>query len=594
MKTSLLTSAVLCSLASGHSWLECTNYKIDQPGDQEYWNAAKCSGFARCGTPQVSAGFGVDTGFDYRPRSGLDACQCSRSSSSAYSAQAPMATYHAGQRVCLAYPSKNHVAGSQNQYIPDHGLRIYRTARDATTDPAFRQWPVEYQHLNGEHQNGVVDYKGFQNCPKFDENNDKSLCTVCFHLENHIQPGQYSFYWEWNFNGPDDSYASCWEAQVEAKSSTTMPPPVKSTNNNSVTTTGSKKSIDFKSEKGQLWANGQPFMIKGASWFGFEETNHIVHGLWGSLSIDFALDFLSQNDFNAVRIPYAVNAILSNPVLQDGDVFSEPSLKGKRMLEAMDLVIEKAAERNLMIMLDAHRLRPEAGISDLWYDEITTEADAIQAWTVLAQRYCGQWNVFAADIKNEPHGIAEWGTGSDKDWRLGAERMGNAVLKQCPRWLIFVEGVEKNIVGDTSKENGWWGGKLQGVKLNPVRLSDPSKLVYSPHVYGPSVFMKPSFANDSFPENMVSIWEADFGHVPSLSDKAVVIGEWGGHFTQKDEAWQRRVQSYMVEKGLGHFYWTLNPNSGDTGGLLMDDWKTPVQSKLDLLKSCASTKIASL
>jgi endoglucanase len=32
------------------------------------------------------------------------------------------------------------------------------------------------------------------------------------------------------------------------------------------------------------------------------------------------------------------------------------------------------------------------------------------------------------------------------------------------------------------------------------------------------------------------------------------------------------------------FYWALNPNSGDTGGLLEDDWRTPVEAKLALLR----------
>ncbi len=31
------------------------------------------------------------------------------------------------------------------------------------------------------------------------------------------------------------------------------------------------------------------------------------------------------------------------------------------------------------------------------------------------------------------------------------------------------------------------------------------------------------------------------------------------------------------------FFWCLNPNSGDTGGLLEDDWVTPDNGKLTLL-----------
>lgn len=30
------------------------------------------------------------------------------------------------------------------------------------------------------------------------------------------------------------------------------------------------------------------------------------------------------------------------------------------------------------------------------------------------------------------------------------------------------------------------------------------------------------------------------------------------------------------------FYWCLNPNSADTGGLLEDDWLTPIPRKINL------------
>ncbi len=30
-------------------------------------------------------------------------------------------------------------------------------------------------------------------------------------------------------------------------------------------------------------------------------------------------------------------------------------------------------------------------------------------------------------------------------------------------------------------------------------------------------------------------------------------------------------------------YWSWNPNSGDTGGLVADDWSSPEQDKLDAL-----------
>lgn len=38
-----------------------------------------------------------------------------------------------------------------------------------------------------------------------------------------------------------------------------------------------------------------------------------------------------------------------------------------------------------------------------------TEADTMKAWNIMLERYGGIWNVFALDIRNEPHGVASWG-----------------------------------------------------------------------------------------------------------------------------------------------------------------------------------------
>ena len=51
------------------------------------------------------------------------------------------------------------------------------------------------------------------------------------------------------------------------------------------------------------------------------------------------------------------------------------------------------------------------------------------ALDVRACRYLSAWNVFAVDLKNEPHDAATWGDGNPKtDWRLAAQRLGDAVL----------------------------------------------------------------------------------------------------------------------------------------------------------------------
>ncbi|KAF1329438.1 hypothetical protein FI667_g6057, partial [Globisporangium splendens] len=218
------SSAVAASVALGflsnlastsaHSWLECTDYRF-APGstDARVWNPSLCQGRARCGRKQMDVSFGVDTGFNAHTST---KCQCERDDAENQGARkAPVASYTPGQRVCLAYPPKNHVADKActNEFVPDAGVRITRTAVNPTSDDpsAFLK---DYEQNNGKHVNGQVDYKGFQNCPNFCQDKEHALCTMCFDLENDIAPGEYTFKWVWSFNSVDDAYTTCWEASV--------------------------------------------------------------------------------------------------------------------------------------------------------------------------------------------------------------------------------------------------------------------------------------------------------------------------------------------------------------------------------------------
>jgi endoglucanase len=67
---------------------------------------------------------------------------------------------------------------------------------------------------------------------------------------------------------------------------------------------------------------------------------------------------------------------------------------------------------------------------------------------------------------------------------------------------------------------------------------------------------------------------------------AVCLGEWGGKAKPgtSDLTWQRALAEYLAANDITDtFYWCVNPNSGDTGGLLDDDWKTPMAAKLQII-----------
>ncbi|KAF0715743.1 Aste57867_3214 [Aphanomyces stellatus] len=199
--------------ASAHSWLECTDYTITTDADKTTFNPANCHGRPRASQAQIKAGFGVDTGYN----SNTATCPKPHATSDD---GVPQATYKPGQTVCLAYPAKNHAASAANKFIPDAGVVISRTKVGDNTDTFDGK---TYKHSNGDHVNGVVDGKGFQNCPAFGSpETDKALCTMCFTLESDLAPGSYAFKWTWSFNNPTDSYTNCWDAKVDAGGSLAM------------------------------------------------------------------------------------------------------------------------------------------------------------------------------------------------------------------------------------------------------------------------------------------------------------------------------------------------------------------------------------
>jgi endoglucanase len=67
----------------------------------------------------------------------------------------------------------------------------------------------------------------------------------------------------------------------------------------------------------------------------------------------------------------------------------------------------------------------------------------------------------------------------------------------------------------------------------------------------------------------------------------VLIGEFGGRSVGQDPegVWQRSLVPFLRDSGINYTYWALNPNSGDTGGILRDDWTSVDPNKLAMLSA---------
>uniref|UniRef100_A0A6B2L8B1 Glycoside hydrolase family 5 domain-containing protein n=1 Tax=Arcella intermedia TaxID=1963864 RepID=A0A6B2L8B1_9EUKA len=343
--------------------------------------------------------------------------------------------------------------------------------------------------------------------------------------------------------------------------------------------------MEWTSKGGRLYTNNHIFNLKGVSWFGFETSNNVFHGLWAQ-DYRFFLDFIGNNSFNAIRVPFYLELMLNDATPNSINFYQmNQDLQGLSSLQVLDKIIEAAASRGLLIMLDMHSFKAGTFMQDgLWYDSSHPESVVLSTWEKVVSRYANQWNVFAFDLKNEPWATT-WNTGDlTKDWDQAAARIGNHIhsLPGGDRFLIFVEGDNNS---PACADACFWGENLIGVHNAPVKLNKMEKLVYSPHCYGPAVASQKYFNDPTFPYNMPAIWDTHYGFVPKETGNAIVIGEWGGPVEGQNGVWMNAFVDYLISKNTTDtFYWCLNPDSGDTGGILGYDWKTPDPAKLALLK----------
>lgn len=351
-------------------------------------------------------------------------------------------------------------------------------------------------------------------------------------------------------------------------------------------------------------STGATVRLTGINWFGMETDNKTFHGLWSSNPWRGQLDTMARLGYNTLRIPYSNDALKSGATATGINDFVNPDLIGLSPLQILDKVIDYAGSKGMRVILDRHR-PTSAGQSPLWYTSGVSEATWINDWKMLAQRYAGNTTVIGADLHNEPHAEgtnpaatgACWGCGDTaRDWRLAAERAGNAILGVQPNWLIFVEGVScpsggLSNVWDNDPSNdedcGWWGGNLSKAGQFPVRLNVANRLVYSPHEYAISVYHQTWFDDPSYPANLPAIWDKYWGYLYKQNIAPIMMGEFGSTLQDpKDKVWLQNLMAYTGTgvNGMSFTYWSWNPNSGDTGGIANDDWTTINQAKQDILQ----------
>ncbi|WP_378177115.1 cellulase family glycosylhydrolase [Aquimarina sp. SS2-1] len=336
---------------------------------------------------------------------------------------------------------------------------------------------------------------------------------------------------------------------------------------------------------------GKEVRLTGVNWFGFETSLYQPHGIW-SRDMKSVLQQIKDLGFNTIRVPWCnemlnpgatinINSYGTDPYTGVSPMNEEEATVSKP-IELLDIFVRWCQENDLKIVLDNHSRAADGFLNEaVWYTPQYSEERWINDWVFIADRYKDFSAVVGMDLNNEPHG-STWGNSNPAtDWNKAAERCGNAVLQANPNVLIIVEGV-----GEFEGNSYWWGGQLMGAKQYPVQLSDPSKLMYSAHEYGPEVAPQDWFTASNFPQNMPGLWTDNFHYLYEEGTSPIFVGEFG---IKNQDAFGGIAYTWFTEftDFMGDIYswtfWTMNPNSGDTGGILQDDWATVNQWKMNVL-----------
>lgn len=379
--------------------------------------------------------------------------------------------------------------------------------------------------------------------------------------------------------------------------------------------------------------NGNPVWLTGCNWFGYNVGSQVFDGVW-SQNMHKMLNEIADHGFNLLRVPMSTEILLQwknnepDPMIKINE-WENPELTiegvvGGTPMYSFDIwnkAVEWCRENGIKIMIDIHSASTSSSGHQvpLWYDSNFSTDDWIEALSWFADYYKDDDTIIAIDLKNEPHGkndgqgMAKWDDSTDpNNWKYAAETCAAAVLEKNPYLLIMVEGIEVYPkfeigstwdspsvdyahYGDESKQpfyGAWWGGNFRGARDYPVDLGQyQSQLVYSPHDYGPLVWEQSWFAKDFNTETLLDdYWYDTWAYLIEENISPLLMGEWGGFLDEEHDStgdnrkWMTCLRDYMIEKRIHHTFWCFNENSGDTGGLVYDNFGKWDEEKYEFVK----------
>lgn len=336
-----------------------------------------------------------------------------------------------------------------------------------------------------------------------------------------------------------------------------------------------------------LDAKGFPLKLASLNWYGASDTDFVPGGLEVQHR-DAIAALIRDLGFNSVRLPYADEIVINNPVIEPSviaanlDLFSNSSLSdGHSSVRALDVfhaVVESLTAAGLLVIVNNHITQATwcCGINpcdlswkndwfgaDMLCTVSQTEEQWIRNWETVMAPLVSNPLVMGPDLRNEVRGL--WGTMHWGEWADAAEKASERLLAMNPEWLMFVEGISS-------------ANDLSGVRKRPVKLSVRGRVVYSSHVYKWSGWgsLKP-FSGRTYEDFAATMWK-NWGYLLTEEIAPVWVGEFGTPDTpsEGDQNYWCHLMRYLRAVDASWGYWALNARKAtgewESYGLVGDEW----------------------
>ena len=270
-------------------------------------------------------------------------------------------------------------------------------------------------------------------------------------------------------------------------------------------------------------------ILRGISWFGLETEYENLMCTWKH-NISWNLEKINDLGFNSIRLPFSLQYLDENNFY------------------VMDQFMEEIQHYNISVCLDFHRLHNTHQSAKPYDDEVTFD-HFLRGWFTVLTRYAHVNNVKSVDIFNE------FQSDNYVEWNNLARQIVQYIEVHFPeKYNYFIGGVR-------------WGGDLHFVDLDDLPYND--RIHYTIHKY---------WFSDKEPYE--DKWQYSFGDHSLIS-----VGEWGYISTNINEtAWANRFVDWLILHNItDSYFWTFSFNSGDTGGILLEDCETVDEDKMKLL-----------